>query len=237
MLSAGYEYGGGIGARSEQFLPIRRGPSATVSLRHRTSLADEFATIANGTSLETGSTMRVQIVDLGEEWSHRWSPALVGSLLVGGAAAHAESDGFPQRRTSALVPIATASVGYGFGLAGGHLLTTSFLQFAPIVDRFTGDFDQRLQWVFNANWTRYRLSLLGNFSGAQSVLPRIVFSNPNTLPFNYYFASASVLYRFTRELSAESGLRAAWVRSDGEPFPILWSIFVAGSYTLSATYL
>jgi hypothetical protein len=237
-LAGVYEYGGGIGAQSEQFLPIRKGPTVTLSVRHRTSLADDFTTVTDGTSLETGSTMRAQIVDLGEQWTRRWTPGLVSSILVGVAAARAESDGVPRRRTTAVVPIATASVGYGFGLSGGHLLLGSFLQFVPIIDRFTGDFDQRLQGVLNVNWSRYRLSLLGTFSAAQSVLPRVVFSNSTALPFNYYSGSASVLYRFTRELSAEGGLRAAWVRVEGpDAYPILWSVFAAGTYTLSATYL
>ena len=50
------------------------------------------------------------------------------------------------------------------------------------------------------------------------------------MPFNYYSGSASVLYRFTRGLSVESGVRAAWVRVEGpDPYPLLWSLFVAGS--------
>jgi hypothetical protein len=237
-LIAGYEYGGGIGARSEQFLPIRRGPSVTVSVRHRASLTDDLTTIADATSLETGSTMRAQIVDLGEQWTHRWQPALLSSIFVGAAAAYSESDGLPRRVTNALVPTATASVEYGFGLAGGRFRTVSFLQFAPIIDRFTGDFDQRLQWVFDVSWTRYQLSLLANFSGAQSVLPRVSFSNPALLPFNYYSGSTSALYRFNRQISVEGGLRFAWVRTEGiDPFPLLWSVFMAGTYTMSATYL
>jgi hypothetical protein len=81
------------------------------------------------------------------------------------------------------------------------------------------------------------LSLLGNVSGAQSVLPREAFSNTTVLPFNYYSASASVLYRFTRQISAETGLRAAWARTMGDPYPLLWSVFAAGTYTMNATYL
>src|SRR5689334_2166343 len=124
-LSGGYEYGGGIGAQSELFLPIRKGPSVTVSVRHRTSLTDDFTTVADGTTLETGSTMRAQMADLGEQWSRRWQPALLTSILVGAAVARAESDGFPMRRTSALVPTATASLDYGFGLNGGRFRTVS----------------------------------------------------------------------------------------------------------------
>ncbi|HMI89084.1 MAG TPA: hypothetical protein VK550_33630 [Polyangiaceae bacterium] len=237
-LSAGYEYGGGIGAQSEGFLPLRKGPSATISVRHRASLTDDLTTVTNGTSLETGSTMRAQMVDLGEQWYHRWAPALVSSLYVGAAAALAESDGPPRRRTSAIVPTSTAALDYGFGLSGGRLRSVGLLQFAPMIDRFTGDFDQRLQWVLDVSWTRYQLSLIANFSGAQSALPRVVFSNSTALPFNYYSGSASVLYRFTRQVSAEGGLRAAWVRTEGvEQYPLLWSVFVAGSYALSATYL
>lgn len=236
-LSGGYEYGGGIGAESELFLPLRRGPSATASVRRRASLTDDFTTIADGTSLETGSTMRAQTADLGEQWTHRWQPALVSSLLVGAAVARAESDGLPRRRTSAIVPIGTASLEYGFGLSGGRFRTVSHLQFLPIIDRFTGDFDQRLQWMIDASWTRYQLSLIANFSGAQSVLPRVVFSNTAAQPFNYYSGSASVLYRFTRQASVETGLRGAWVRTEGNAFPLLWSVFVAGTYALSATYL
>jgi len=236
-LSGGYEYGGGIGIQSEQFLPIRKGPLVTVSVRHSVSPADDLTTVTNGTYLETGSNMRALMVDLGEQWTHRWSPVVVGSLLVGASAARAESDGFPRRRTSALVPIATASLEYGFGLSRGRTRVASFLQFVPIIDRFTGDFDQRLQWVVDVNWTRHRLSLIANFAGAQSVLPRVVFSNSTALPFNYYSGTWSVLYHFTHELSAEGGFRAAWVRTEGDAFPLLWSVFVAGTYTLSATYL
>jgi hypothetical protein len=233
-----YEYGGGIGAESEEFLPIRRGPSLTLSLRRITSPADDFTTIANGTSLETGSTMRAQIVDVGEQWTHRWAPGMVSSFLAGVAAARAESDGFPRRRTTAVVPIGTLSLTYVFGLSGGRMRTASLVTIGPLVDRFTGDFDERLQWLIDVGWTRYRLSLLTHFSGAQSVLPRRVFSNTALLPFNYYSGSVSALYRFTRELSVESGVRAAWVRVEGpDPFPLLWSVFVAGTYTLSATYL
>ena len=236
-LSGGYEYGGGIGTESERFLAIRKGPSVTVSVRHRVTPADDLTTVTNGTYLETGSDKRAQMVDLGEQWTHRWSPVVVGSLLIGASAARAESDGFPRRRTSALVPIALASLEYGFGLSGGRTRVASFLQFVPIIDRFTGDFDQRLQWVVDVNWTRHRLSLLANFAGAQSVLPRVVFSLSNNLPFNYYSGTWSVLYRFTHELSGEGGFRAAWVRTEGDAFPLLWSVFVAGTYTLSATYL
>jgi hypothetical protein len=233
-----YEYGGGIGAESEAFLPIRRGPSLTLSLRRITSPADDFTTIANGTSLETGSTMRAQIVDVGEQWTHRWWPGLVSSFLAGVAAARAESDGFPRRRTTAVVPVGTLSLAYVFGLSGGRMRTASLVQIGPLVDRFTGDFDERLQWLIDVSWTRYRFSLLTHFTGAQSVLPRRVFSNTTLLPFNYYSGSVSALYRFTRELSVESGVRAAWVRVDGpDPYPLLWSVFVAGTYTLSATYL
>jgi len=237
-ISGRYEYGGGIGAESEGFLPIRKGPTVTLSLRKITSPADDFTTIAHGSSLETGSTMRAEIVDLGEQWTHRWSPGLVSSILAGVAAARSESNGFPRRLTTAVVPISTASLAYFFGVAGGRMRTASLVQFGPLVDRFTGDFDQRLQWLIDLSWTRYRLSLLAHFSGAQSVLPRVVFSNTTLLPFNFYSGSASVLYRFTREFSMESGVRAAWVRVDGpDPYPLLWTVFVAGTYTLSATYL
>jgi hypothetical protein len=237
-ITGTYEYGGGIGAASEQFLPIRKGPSLNLTVRTRVAPADDLATVADGASLETGSILRAQIVDLGEQWTHRFSSAITGSVLAGAALARAESDGFPRRRTSAIVPVGNASLAYGFGLSGGHMRTTSVVSFAPIIDRFTGDFDQRVQWVLDATWTKYRLSLIGNLSGAQSVLPRVVFSNTAVLPFNYYSASASALYRFTRELSVESGVRAAWVRTDGpDAYPILWSVFVAGTYTLSATYL
>lgn len=237
-LTGGYEYGGGFGAQSEQFLRIRRGPSVTLSVLRRATLADDLTTVADGTSLETGSTMRAQIVDLGEQWTHRWSPALAASFLAGAAAARAESDGFPRRRTTAIVPTSAVSVHYGFGLSGGHTRIGTLVQIAPMIDRFTGDFDQRVQWILDLNWTRYRLSLLVNFAGAQSVLPRVVFSNSTQLPFNYYSGSASVLYHFTPALSAEGGLRTAWVRTEGpDPYPLLWSVFVAGLYTLSATYL
>jgi hypothetical protein len=240
---AGYEYGGGIGEKSARFLPIRKGPSATVSFLWRATRADDVSTISDGTSLETGSTvqpgttLRAQIVDLGEKWTHRWAPALTGSFFAGAAAAWSSSDGLPRRETSALVPVATASLESTFGVSGGRLHSSSFVQFAPIIDRFTGDFDQRIQWVFDVSWSRYRLSLLGNFSGAQSVLPREAFSNTTVLPFNYYSGSASVLYRFTREVSAETGLRAAWSRADGPDAPLLWSVFVAGTYVFNATYL
>jgi hypothetical protein len=237
-ISGRYEYGGGIGAESERFLPIRRGPTFTLSVRHTTSPADDFTTIANATSLETGSTMRAQIADLGEQWTHRWAPALVSSFLLGAAVARADSDAFPRRHTEAIVPIGAASLAYTFGLSGGRMRTSSLLQLAPMVDRFSGDFDERVQWLIDLSWTRYRLSLLAHLTGAQSVLPREVFSDTRLLPFNFYSASASVLYRFTRELSVESGLRAAWVRVEGpDPYPLLWSVFVAGTYTLSATYL
>ena len=237
--SAGYEYGGGIGANSERFLPIRKGPSATLSLRHRTSLTDDFTTVTDGTSLETGSNQRAQMVDLGEQWTHRWAPAFLTSVLVGASAVWAESEAPTlRRRIDAVVPIATVNLEHGFGLSGGRFRTVGFVQFAPMVDRFTGDFDQRLQWVIDSSWTRYRLSLIGNFTGAQSVLPRVAFSNTRALPFNYYSASASVLYRFDRQLSVEGGVRAAYVRLEGpDPYPLLWSIFVAGTYTMSATYL
>jgi hypothetical protein len=237
-VSVGYEYGGGIGAQSEAFLPIRKGPSATLALRHRTSLTDDFTTVTDGTTIETGSTMRAQMVDLGEQWSHRWSPVFLTSFLVGASVAWSESDGPPLRRTSALVPLATLNVDHGFGISGGRFRTVAFLQFAPIIDRFTGDFDQRINWMIDASWTRFRLSLIANLSGAQSVLPREAFSNSLALPFNYYSASGSVLYRFTRQLSVEGGLRTAYVRTEGvDPYPLLWSIFAAGTYALSATYL
>jgi hypothetical protein len=242
-VTAGYEYGGGVDEKSAGFLPIRKGPSATVSFLWRASRADDLSTISDGTSLETGSTLqpgatlRAQIIDLGEKWTRRWAPALTSSFFAGAAAAWSSSDAVPKRETTALVPVATASLEYSFGLSGGRMRSASFLQFAPIIDRFTGDFDQRIQWVFDVAWTRYRLSLLGNFSGAQSVLPREAFSNSTVLPFNYYSGSASVLYRFTRELSAETGLRAAWSRVDGPDAPLLWSVFVAGTYTFNATYL
>ena len=44
-----------------------RGPTVTLSLRQIASPADDFTTVADGTSLETGSTMRAQIVDVGEQ--------------------------------------------------------------------------------------------------------------------------------------------------------------------------
>lgn len=210
----------------------------TLSVRHRVSLTDDLTTVADGTALETGSTLRAQIVDLGEQWTHHFAPTLVGSFLLGAAAARSEFDGPSRRRTTALVPISTASVDYLFGLAGGSMHVGSFVRLAPLIDRFTGDFDQRLQWIVDVNWTRYRLSLLANLSGTQSVLPRVAFTDTTVLPYNYYSGSASVLYRFTRELSAEAGLRAAWLRTEGpDPYPLLWSVFVAGTYRLSATYL
>jgi hypothetical protein len=237
-LQAGYEYSGGIGAESELFLPIRKGPSATASVRYRPILSDDFTTQVFGSYIETGSTMRAQIADIGEQWTRRWFAGLQTSFFAGVAVAYSESNGFPRRRTEAIVPTSNFSMQYNFGLYGGRLRTNSLVQIAPIVDRFTGDFDERLQWMIDANWTKYRLSLLANFSGAQSVLPRTVFSNPALLPFNYYAASTSALYRFTREFAVESGLRFAWVRIDGpDPFPVLWSVFVAGQYILSATYL
>ena len=210
----------------------------TLSLRQIASPADDFTTVADGAYLETGSTMRAQILDIGEQWTRRWAPQLVSSLLVGVSAVRAESNGFPRRLTTAVVPTSTASLVYSFGLYGGRVRTNSIVQFAPIVDRFTGDFDQRVSWLIDLSWTRYQLSLLANFAGAQSVLPRVAFSNPGLMPFNYYSGSASVLYRFTRELSVESGVRAAWVRVEGpDPYPLLWSLFVAGTYTMTATYL
>jgi hypothetical protein len=233
----GYEYGGGIDDRSAQFLPIRKGPSATLSVLTRATRADDLSTITDGTSIETGSTLRAQIVDLGEKWTHRWGPALTGSVFAGGAAAWSYAGGFPKRQTQALVPVGTVSFDFGFGLSGGRMRTATYVQFAPIIDRFTGDFDQRVQWIIDVNWTRYGFSLIGNFSGAQSVLPREAFSNTTVLPFNYYSASASVLYRFTRQISAETGLRAAWARTTGDPYPLLWSVFAAGTYTMNATYL
>jgi hypothetical protein len=235
--TVGYEYGGGLDERSQGFLPVRKGPSATLSVLTRATRADDLSTITDGTSIETGSTLRAQIVDLGEKWTHRWGPALTGSIFAGGAAAWSYAGGFPTRQTQALVPVGTVSFDFGFGLSGGRMRTATFVQFAPIIDRFTGDFDQRIQWIIDVNWTRYGLSLIGNFSGAQSVLPREAFSNTTVLPFNYYSASASVLYRFTRQISAETGLRAAWARTLGDPYPLLWSVFAAGTYTLNATYL
>jgi hypothetical protein len=209
-----------------------------MSVRQRASLTDDLTTVTAGTYLETGSTLRAQMIDLGEQWTHRWAPAFTSSFLAGAAAARSESNGFPHRLTNALVPTGTVSVEHGAGLSGGRIRTAAFLQCVPVIDRFTGDFDQRLQWVFDVNWTRYRLSLIANFSGAQSVLPRVVFSNSTALPFNYYSGSWSVLYRFTRELSAEGGLRFAYVRTEGvDPYPLLWSMFAAGTYRLSATYL
>jgi hypothetical protein len=235
--TVGYEYGGGLDERSQGFLPVRRGPSATLSLLTRATRADDLSTITDGTSIETGNALRAQIVDLGEKWTHRWGPALTGSIFAGGAAAWSYAGNFPKRQTQALVPVGTVSFDFGFGLSGGRMRTATFVQFAPIIDRFTGDFDQRVQWIIDVSWTRFGLSLLGNVSGAQSVLPREAFSNTTVLPFNYYSASASVLYRFTRQISAETGLRAAWARTMGDPYPLLWSVFAAGTYTMNATYL
>ena len=236
-VMVGYEYGGGLDARSQGFLPVRKGPSATLSLLTRATRADDLSTITDATSIETGSALRAQIIDLGEKWTHRWGPAMTGSIFAGGAAAWSYAGNFPKRQTQALVPVGTVSFDFGFGLSGGRMRTATFVQFAPIIDRFTGDFDQRIQWIIDVSWTRYGLSLLGNFSGAQSVLPREAFSNTTVLPFNFYSASASVLYRFTRQISAETGLRAAWARTMGDPYPLLWSIFAAGTYTMNATYL
>jgi hypothetical protein len=235
---AGYEYSGGFNAASEQFLPVRRGPFATLALRYRATRTDDFTTSTNGSSLDTGSTLHAQIVDVGEEWLHRWDPSVVTTIRAGVALARAEADGVPHRLATGIVPVSSASLLYGFGLAGGKMRTTALLQFAPIIDRFTGDLDQRLQWGIDLNWTRFDWSLLGNLSGAQSVLPSVVFSNTQALPFNYYSGSASVMYRLRRDLSMEGGLRAAWVRVAGDdPYPLLWSVFLAGTYTMHATYL
>ena len=45
--------------------------------------------------------------------------ALVSSLLAGVAAVRAESNGFPRRLTTAVVPTSAASLVYSFGLYGG----------------------------------------------------------------------------------------------------------------------
>ncbi len=169
-LGVAYEVGGGLGD-SEQFLPFRRGPSASVSVGYQLTRRDDLTTALAATLTDLPQRKgRFFSTTLLETWAHRFAPRTQATLGAGATYLQARASEDAKEDRSVL-GTGLATLSQGIPLQGSSLLSWSLAAtLGTGYNRVLGLVNQQAGGSVSLAWTQGNLSL-GSSGQATQALP------------------------------------------------------------------
>jgi hypothetical protein len=176
------------------------------------------------------------IVQSTASWRHVFSRATESTLSGGIGWARADHDGMVV--TTGIYPVAEASLIHH--VPSGRLDVRLDVRFSPMVDRWSGEVDERVDYMGSLQWNATRRLTLKANVGASQPVPPVHLDAPV-----YMIDSVSLAYQFNRFFQIEGGGRSMlsrWVHGDEQPpgtgfagqqffAPITWVSFMAVTVT------
>lgn len=218
---------GGIDGLSRSIFPLQEGPRLEESVEYAASRVDWLTTSARASRLVYSSGPESTLVEVDQGYRHAFAARSFVSLRAGivGSVARGAT-GIPGGpRTWSLWPFAEVTLSHE---REDRLTLAATARVSPIVDRITGQIDERAQGSLGFRWAFVPRWLLRAEAGVAQSLPLREDSRGLTL----LVGEAAVAWNATRVTSLELGTRSAWqhLRGTEDPSP-QWVIFCAVTFT------
>ncbi len=196
----GYQLSGGVDAPAQQQIPFQKGPFGSLSADYRLGARDHLDTLGTASETSFSNGPEALLVDLGEQWWHRWS-RMTESVFGAGASVTRVRPAFDAPYVNDVSPVADAQLVQGFAQGPSKEQVRLDLRLAPFVNRLTGLVDQRITATLDGSWTRRRFSVLVFGTAGQSL-------EQGTVEFGRVLtAELDASYRAAHAVSFDAGAR------------------------------
>ena len=229
---ASYEASAGIGDESRLFYPLQRKIAGSVRETYAFSRRDSLLTNLDGSRVYTDPDIRSDLATLQEIWMREFRGGF--ELSIGGGVSYARTATADGTTTVlGLEPAGTLSVGYNWSSGGSRYALEANGTAAPVVDRTTGEVDNRASWTVSLSRVRHQLTLLAAANGTHS-LDRDTNSFLSSVGM-----SLGAIYLISRYWTARAGATGSLqILNTGEKTtPILWTGFIGLAYQPAAIRL
>lgn len=229
----GYLVSGGSDRLAQRFLPLQRGPLASIRLSLIASREDTLALTASGSEVLVTDGTRTQLAGVSGSWRHILDRDLFTEFGLGASAGHSVGQGAVP---TSPFPTASASITRAVTLHEGAYALTASALVAPQIDPLTGGVYELGQASGSLGWqpgTHLRLTASGSIGRALS----------GTQQMGEQLGDAQVAANFvvSNSVTLAAGVRGAWLRppdaTTGFYYPSFqWAVFTSASAAIRSPF-
>jgi hypothetical protein len=200
-MDVAYQLSGGADSAAEQTLPFEHGPLADASADLKLGARDHLITIATFSQWSFSSGNDDVLAQAEEQWRHHWARMTDTSLGVGAYETHVRPS-FTAPYQDDVSAVADAAIDQGFSQGANHEELRLGAAVGPLVNRLTGQVDERVSATAEAIWSRRRVTVRLFGSAAESVQQNTVTAG------RYVTGEVDAVYRATDVVTFDMGARA-----------------------------